>query len=70
MVPNKLKTKCEHCGLEAEIEVVPDGWADAPASFVITRTCHGPCEKAYMPVTAQEMHKITGLPLSGWSPKD
>ncbi|MEQ1864537.1 MAG: hypothetical protein ABL996_07770 [Micropepsaceae bacterium] len=67
MVPNKKNIKCERCGSNALLEVVPDGFDDAPASFTITRTCSGHCPKAYGPVTAQEMHDKTGLPLNGWS---
>ena len=62
----KKKIKCEKCGSDAELEVVPDGFDDAPAAFGITRTCSGPCQKAYGHMTAQEMHKKTGLPLTGW----
>lgn len=67
MHPNKKKIKCEMCGSDATLEVVPDGFEDAPETFVITRTCHGSCKKAYGPMTAQEMHEKTGLPLTGWS---
>jgi hypothetical protein len=66
MVPNKKTIPCEICGSEALVEVVPDGFYDAPASFVITRTCSGSCKKAYSPMSAKQMHELTGLPLSGW----
>ena len=33
----KKKVKCEKCGMDAELEVVPDGFDDAPATFTITR---------------------------------
>ena len=49
---------------DAELEVVADGFDDAPTSFTITRTCSGPCEKTYCPMTAHQMHERTGLPLS------
>lgn len=68
MVPNRRTTTCERCGGDAVDEVVPDGWDDAPANFTITRTCkNGPCSKTYTKLTAQQMHDLTGLPLSGWS---
>ena len=67
MNPNRLETTCDKCGAKAVIEVVPDGWDDAPERFTITRTCSGACPKSYRPVTSSEMHEITGLPLSGWS---
>ncbi len=66
MMPNKKTITCEICGSEAELEVVPDGFADAPASFTITRTCTGGCRKIYIPMSAQKMHEETGLPLTGW----
>ena len=67
MIHNKRQTKCEKCGADAEEEVVADGFDDAPATFVITRTCSGHCQKTYMPMTAHQMHEATGLPLTGWS---
>jgi hypothetical protein len=67
MINNKAAIKCERCGSKAELLVVADGFDDAPKSFTITRTCSGGCPKGYAPVTAQEMHERTGLPLSGWS---
>jgi hypothetical protein len=66
MVPNKKTIPCKTCGKDTLVEVVPDGFYDAPASFVITFTCSGSCEKAYAPMSAQKMHELTGLPLSGW----
>ena len=66
MVPNKKRIACEGCGSEALLEVVPDGFDDAPARFTITRTCSGGCKKTYAPVTAQKMRELTGLPVSGW----
>ena len=42
MNPNKKTVKCEMCGSDAELEVVADGFDDAPTSFTITRTCSGP----------------------------
>ncbi len=67
MNPNKKKVKCEKCGSDAELEVVPDSFDDAPATFTITRTCSGQCPKTYQRMTAQEMHEKTGIPLTGWS---
>jgi hypothetical protein len=67
MVPNKKTIKCETCGRDATLEVVADGFDDAPPSFVITRTCSGHCKKEYAPMSAQKMHELTGLPLTGWS---
>jgi hypothetical protein len=67
MIANKLTTKCERCGAKAEVEVVPDDWQDAPASFTITRTCFGACPKTYASVTPQQMHEITRRPLTGWA---
>ena len=29
--------------------------------------CKGPCEPRYMGMSAEDMHKLTGLPLAGWS---
>lgn len=67
MIHNRKTDKCEICGSYAEVKVVADGFDDAPVSFTITRTCSGPCDKTYRPMTAQEMHETTGLPLTGWS---
>jgi hypothetical protein len=67
MVPNKRDVACPRCGGKAELEVVADGWDDAPASFTLTVTCSAGCPKGYIPVSAQEMHEKTGLPMSGWS---
>ena len=67
MNPNKKSVKCENCGSDSVLEVVPDSFDDAPAGFTVTRTCSGQCQKAYWPMTAQEMHKRTGLPVTGWS---
>ena len=67
MNPNKKTVKCEICGSDAELEVVADGFDDAPTSFTITQTCSGPCEKTDCPMTAHQMHERTGLPLTGWS---
>ena len=47
--------------------VIGDSFDDAPASFTVKQTCSGKCGKAYWPMTAQEMHEKTGLPLTGWS---
>jgi len=66
MMPNKKTITCEICGREAELEVAPDGFANAPASFTITRTCSAHCKKTYMPVSAEKMRELTGLPLTGW----
>ena len=62
----KKATKCERCGLPAELEIVQDGFEDTPKLFTLVRTYSGFCEKAYEPITAQEMHRLTKLPLSGW----
>jgi hypothetical protein len=67
MINNKWQGKCDICNGPAEIHVVADGFDDAPSSFVITRTCERGCKKVYVPVSAQEMHQMTKLPLSGWS---
>ena len=67
MNPNRKTVKCETFGIDGELLVVPDGFDDAPRSFTITKTCSGPYEKRFMPMTAQEMHDRTGLPLEGWS---
>ena len=66
MNPNKKSVKCDNCGGDAELVVVPDGFDDAPATFTVTRTCGGQCQKAYCQMSAQEMHKRTGLPVTGW----
>jgi hypothetical protein len=63
---NQLAVKCAACGSDAVLEVVPDGWDDAPKTFVVTHTCSGRCEKLYDPITAEEMHRRTGLPMTGW----
>ena len=68
MNPSEKQIKCERCGHDAVLKVVPDGFDDAPEKFTITRTCSGPCEKTYTKMTAQEMNKNTDLPLTGWSP--
>ncbi|HYT76901.1 MAG TPA: hypothetical protein VEL79_19250 [Vicinamibacterales bacterium] len=67
MVPKKKTIECEVCGSKATLEVVPDDWKDAPASFTITRTCSARCKKTYMPVSAEKMHDLTGLSTVGWS---
>ena len=67
MIHNRKTDKCEICGSDADVHVVADGFDDAPASFIIKRTCSGPCEKTYRPMTAQQMHETTGLPMTGWS---
>ena len=69
MNPKRKKVKCELCGSDAELQVVADGFDDAPKSFAITRTCSGPgpCKKRYCQMTADQMHERTGLPLTGWS---
>jgi len=67
MVPNTKQTKCEKCGKDAIFKVNPDDWDDAPKGFTITRECSGRCHTTYMPVTPEQMHELTGLPVSGWS---
>jgi hypothetical protein len=67
MINNKKTVSCERCGGPADLLMVADGFDDAPASFVMTRTCHRGCEKLYVPMTAKEMHDSTKLPLQGWS---
>ena len=62
----KKATTCERCGLPAELAIVQDGFDETPESFTLVRTCSGSCEKTYESMTAQEMHRLTGLPLSGW----
>jgi hypothetical protein len=64
---NRKSVRCEVCGSRAELQVVPDDWNDAPASFTITRECTGGCGKTYTPCTPQRMQELTGLPLTGWS---
>lgn len=64
---NRKTVRCKHCGQEAVITVVPDGFDDAPPTFVITEECRGRCAKSYYPCTAQQMHELTGLSLTGWS---
>ncbi len=64
---NRKTIKCEVCGSDAELAVIGDSFDDAPASFTVKQTCSGKCGKAYRPMTAQEMHEKTGLPLTGWS---
>ena len=66
MIPNKKTVSCEKCGQKAVLEVVPDGFNDAPKSFTITIACSGLCKKVYCPMMAQEMREEFGLPLSGW----
>ncbi len=39
MHPSKKKVRRESCGGGAVLEIVPDGFDDAPLNFVITRTC-------------------------------
>jgi hypothetical protein len=58
--------KCEQCGKDGTVTVVADGFDDAPASFTIKKEYKGPCEPRYPPISAHEMHKLTGLPLAGW----
>ena len=33
MNPNRKTVKCETCGIDGELLVVPDGFDDAPTSF-------------------------------------
>ena len=54
-------------GIRAPTPQTAGGSPDAPATFIIKRTCGGPCEKTYRPMTAQQMHETTGLPMTGWS---
>jgi len=63
---NQLRVKCAACGADAILEVIPDGFDDAPATFVMTHTCSGSCRKLYDPISAEEMNRRTGLPLTGW----
>lgn len=67
MINNRKSIKCERCGKDAHITVHADGFDDAPASFTAKEECTARCEPRYYPMTAQEMHDRTGLPLSGWS---
>ena len=67
MTPKKTTVNCATCGLPAVLEVVPDNFDDAPESFTLTTTCSGACPNRYVTMSAQEMHKTTRLPLSGWS---
>lgn len=67
MINNRKTIKCDRCGKEGSLTVHADGFDDAPASFTITEECKGPCEKRHYPMSAEEMQKLTGLPLSGWS---
>ena len=67
MIHNRKTGKCEICGSDAEVHVRAEDFDDAPASFTITRTCSGPCEKTYLGMTAQQMRETTGFPLTGWS---
>ena len=66
MIPNKKHVKCDRCGGSVEIEIVPDGFSDAPKAFTMTRTCDRSCPKEYLSMTADQMHEATGLPMSGW----
>lgn len=67
MINNRKTIKCSRCGKEASLTVHAVGFDDAPADFTITEECNGRCDKRYYPMSAQEMQKLTGLPLAGWS---
>ena len=67
MNPNRKTTKCEVCGGNAELQVVPDRFDDAPKKFTVVRKCSGGCKKIAWPMTAEKMSEMTGLPLTGWS---
>jgi hypothetical protein len=64
--PPTRKMPCEKCGAAATASVTPADWDDAPKSFTLTRECPV-CGKSYMPLTPEQMHESTGLPLTGWS---
>ena len=54
----KMKVKCERCGLDAEVEWVPEGWDDEPEEYQRVRTCTGGCAKTYTLTTAQEVRGL------------
>jgi hypothetical protein len=67
VINNRKAIKCERCGKPAQFTVHADGFDDAPANFTATEECDGGCKKRYYPMSAQQMHDLTGLPLAGWS---
>jgi hypothetical protein len=67
LINNRRIVKCERCGKEGYLTVHAEDWEDSPLSFTMKEECKGPCEPRYSQMTAEEMHKMTGLPLSGWS---
>ena len=67
MINNRIAIQCDRCGKDGYITVHADGFDDAPTNFTAKQECQGACDPRYVPMTAQQMHDRTGLPLSGWS---
>jgi DNA-directed RNA polymerase subunit M/transcription elongation factor TFIIS len=68
MVPPKKTVTCEKCwNSKATLTVTAEGWEDAPKTFTFTRECPA-CGKSYAGgILAENMHELTGLPLTGWA---
>ena len=67
MIRNKKTIRCKECGQPAIVLVIAVGFDDDPKEFTMQQKCNGPCKDTITPLTAKEMHDITGLPLTGWS---
>ena len=67
MRPPTKKVPCAKCGFDATVAVAADDWDDAPKSFTLTSDCRV-CGKSYAPgLSPEQMHELTGLPLTGWA---
>jgi hypothetical protein len=67
MINNRKAIKCDQCGSDGTLTVHADGFDDAPERFTAKQECKGACGPRYTPMSAHDMHKLTGLPLAGWS---
>lgn len=66
MIHNKTTGGWLRCDGPADVTVHADGFEDTPPSFTMRITCKGRCEPTRIPMTPQQMHEKTNLPLSGW----
>lgn len=66
MINNKTTGRCPMCGGPADVTVHADGFDDTPPSFTMRITCKGRCVATRIPMTPQQMHETTKLPLNGW----
>ena len=61
MNPNRKTTECEVCGGNAELQVVPDGFDDAPKKFTVVRKCSGGCKKICLADDSREDERDDGF---------